>query len=133
MKDKSNASISKLNRLKLLHQTKLMTNLKFKISLIGRSSLRRWSRKNQMDSKDKRKHKRSLKESKMRIWISRNLIRNSLSKSRMTSKKITFFLKVMYLKKIKIMKIQPIKLHSEFTVFEFSFQIIYSFNLGINL
>ena len=133
MKDKSNASISKLNRLKLLHQTKLMTNLKFKISLIGRSSLRRWSRKNQMDSKDKRKHKRSLKESKMRIWISRNLIRNSFWKSRMTSKKITFFLKVIYLKKIKIMKIQPIKLHSEFTVFEFSFQIIYSFNLGINL
>ena len=128
MKDKSNASISKLNRLKLLHQTKLMTNLKFKISLIGRSSLRRWSRKNQMDSKDKRKHKRSLKESKMRIWISRNLIRNSFWKSRMTSKKITFFLKVIYLKKIKIMKIQPIKLHSEFTVFEFSFQIIYSFN-----
>ena len=41
VKDKSNASISKLNRLKLLHQTKLMTNLKFKISLIGRSSLRR--------------------------------------------------------------------------------------------
>ena len=49
----------------------------------------------------------------------------------MTSKKITFFLKVKYLK--KILKIQPIKLHSEFTVFEFSFQIIYSFNLGINL
>lgn len=86
-----------------------------------------------MDSKDKRKHKRLLKESKMRIWISRNLIRNSLSKSRMTSKKITFYLKVMYLKKIKIMKIQPIKLHSEFTIFEFSFQIIYSYNLGINL
>ena len=84
-----------------------------------------------MDSKDKRKHKRSLKESKMRIWISRNLIRNSLWKSRMTSKKITFFLKMKYLK--KILKIQPIKLHSEFTVFEFSFQIIYSFNLGINL
>ena len=51
----------------------------------------------------------------------------------MTSKKITFFHKMKYLKKIKIMKIQPIKLHSEFTVFEFSFQIIYSFNLGINL